>query len=404
MLTKIKENELIKLFCDLVEIPSPSMKEEALIEWIEAFLKSNSIEYRLDNYKNIVINVPANDDKPSILLSSHLDVVGDNSPINLSLDGDFIQTDKKRTLGADNKAGVAICLQIAKEAKNFKHGQIEIVLTRDEEHGMSGINNVEFKKLNSKYALVLDADKLGQLLISGASYTNAILEVSTTFGGHSGLDIGDKKRLNSVKLISNLIDKIPQGVFYKDKTGTITSINIGCVIGGGVQNIVKKIADEGIQQENYSKYIAENSMTNVINNFATASYSIRSASVKKELELKNKIEKEVEKFNKKYSGLAMAKIEFSQHLQPFEKSSDDYVKNVHTKACAKAGVVQNISSFHAGAETHIYAHHKNAQGENFVPFLVGCADIFNMHSSDEKMDYKTFLKGYEIIKILLLDH
>ena len=35
-----------------------------------------------------------------------------------------------------------------------------------------------------------------------------------------------------------------------------------------------------------------------------------------------------------------------------------------------------------------------------MPFLLGLADVFNMHSANEKVDYKTLLQGYSIIKEL----
>jgi di/tripeptidase len=57
----------------------------------------------------------------------------------------------------------------------MKHGGIELVFTRDEEHSMSGISNVNMKNLESEYILVLDADKKGDILISGASYTKLYL-------------------------------------------------------------------------------------------------------------------------------------------------------------------------------------------------------------------------------------
>lgn len=72
---------------------------------------------------------------------------------------------------------------------------------------MTGIHNVKFDEIDSEYVLVLDADKLGQIQISGASYTNGTLKVETFKGGHSGIDIGDKTRLNAVKLIGELIAK-----------------------------------------------------------------------------------------------------------------------------------------------------------------------------------------------------
>lgn len=168
-----EQNKLIDLFCTLAEIPSPSLQEEKVIEWLGKYCKENSLEYRLDNYQNVLIKIPATDTtKPPLLLSAHMDVIGDNSPVVTYLDGDLIRA-KGRTLGADDKAGLANALYFATELSksDTPHGELELVFTRDEENGASGIRNIEFDKLNSKYALVLDSDSLGQLMTSGASYT-----------------------------------------------------------------------------------------------------------------------------------------------------------------------------------------------------------------------------------------
>ena len=82
----------------------------------------------------------------------------------------------------------------------------------------------------------------------------------------------------------------------------------------------------------------------------------------------------------------------------FEKADDDRIEIAHTKACERAGMKNDISSFHAGAETHIYCHNKNSKGETFMPSLLGLADVYNMHSAAEKVDYKSLIKGYEVIK------
>lgn len=408
MLNELRQNELLDIFCNLVEIPSPSLYEDKVTEWIKDFCTKNGLHFELDEYKNVLIKVEAkNPDKKPILLSAHMDVVGDFSPVNLKIEGDFIQTDGKRTLGADDKAGLACALMLASElsshASPHSHGGLEIVLTRDEEHGMTGINHLDFKKLQSKYVFVLDADKLGQLLVSGASYTNAILKVKTPFGGHSGIDIHEKNRLNAAKLIAELISDIPQGVCHSDETGTITSINLGTVIGGNIQNTVNNVLNEHAKDENYLNYFIENSVTNVINTEAQASYSIRSASAEKENELKQLIQNQVDEFNSKYGNFAHAEITFSQHLPRFERADDDLIEKLHAKVCEKLGVKSCISSFHAGAETHIYAQNTNANGEKFLPFLVGLADIYNMHSNSEKVNHKTLLQGYELLKELFIE-
>ena len=397
-----KENEVLDIFCNLVSIPSPSLKEDKVIEWILDFCKNNGINGKKDNYGNIYINVPATDDtKEPIMLSSHMDVVGDDTPVNIYLDEEGFIHAQGRTLGADDKVGVACALMLAKEGADNKlgnHGGLEITFTRDEETGMSGIEHVEFDKILSKYVLVNDADKLGQLQISGASYTNAKITVRGLKGGHSGIDIGDETRLNAAKLIAELIAEFPQGVYYKDETGVITSCNLGAIVAGGIQNSVASIVEKGIKTNDYITEIMKKTSTNIINVLGMASYSIRSASVAREEALKTLMASIVAKFNKKYEGLALAEIEFEVHLPPFERAEDDRIERVHTEACKRAGIENDISSFHAGAETHIYCQHKNSKGETFMPMLLGLADVYNMHSANEKVDYNSLLKGYEVIK------
>ena len=174
--------------------------------------------------------------------------------------------------------------------------------------------------------------------------------------------------------MSELCNNIPQGVYYSDETGVVTSINLGGIKAGDIK------------------------VTNVLNPYAEATYSIRSANLSKENELIAKIQDIIKNFNKKYEGIAIAKGTFKQKMPAFEKSNDTYIPEVFESVAKKLNFNYTINSFHAGAETHIYCQHKNAKGETFIPFLIGLADLYNMHSSDEKIDYKSFLKGYKLLK------
>ncbi len=402
-----KEHDLIDIFCTLAEIPSPSGKEDKVADKIVEILTTNGVNAHKDAFGNVMAYIePTDGTKKPLLLSAHMDVVGDSSPVNIRIseDGKFIETDKTRTLGSDDKTGDAAAIKLALEIakSDIKHGGLELVFTKDEEQTMTGINNVEFNKINSEYVLVLDADKMGQVQISGASYTNGTLIVNAVKGGHSGIDIGDKTRLNAVKLIAELINEIPQGEYKRDDYGTVTSINIGSVIGGGVEAVIQRISQEGIKAESYIDYVADNSMTNIINTKAVAKYSIRSSEEANENQLIEDIKAIVEKFNKKYDGLANAEFIAKSKMKAFEKSGDETIQKIGLEAGKKVGIEVEVSSFHAGAETHIYAHKTNKNGKVFKPYLIGLADIYNMHSSDEKMDYASYLKGYEFLKELFL--
>lgn len=374
-----KEHELVDLFCNLAEVPSPSMHEEKVAEWIKNYSDKNGINCKLDDFKNVVINIPATDNtKEPLMLSAHMDVIGDDSPVKTYVDENGFIHAIDRTLGGDDKAGVANALLFAKELakSDMKHGGLEVMFTRDEENSLSGIRNANLKNFKSKYVLVLDSDTLGQCEVSGASYTLARIKVHSFKGGHSGIDIGDKTRANAAKLIADLISSLPQGVFYEEEGTVVTSCNLGGISAGNIN------------------------VTNIINTDAEVSYSIRSSSRKKEEELKNKMTLTVDEFNIKNKEIAKASIEFEEHLPPFEKVDDDYIPILFETAAKKVGVTPDITSFHAGAETHIYANEENANNDKFVPYLIGLATVCNMHSKNEYLDYKTLLKGHELLQEL----
>ncbi len=408
--------ELIDIFKELVRIPSPSMMEDKVAVKIMEILSNAGIETWQDAYNNVYARFLGNNNKPSLLLSAHMDVVGDDTPVNIientTAKGVFIETDKKRTLGADDKAGVAAIIKLLLDAKEGKLPgcpTLEAVFTRDEENSMTGIENVEFDKLNSEYALVLDSDKLGNFEIAGAGYTKLTISVKTPFGGHSGLDIADSKRLNAAKVISEIISKIPQGVYKYDENdeSTVTSINLGSIIAGGVENALYQAVKNNLKGQDAVEFVSKNSMSNIINTIAYAHYSIRSSDIKAQKELIEEIENIVNEFNHRYGeidengfkspALAIAKIELEEHLPIFEKSDDEFLINTAKRASENVNLSLKISSFHAGAETHIYANRKNAFNKTFKPVLLGIADVYNMHSSDEKINIESYKKGYEYL-------
>ena len=166
--------DLIDLFCTLARIPSPSLQEEAVADQIISFFKENKIDAKKDAFGNVLAIVPATDPlKKPLMLSAHMDVVGDFSPVTIVKDENILKTDGTRTLGADDKAGVAAAMMLAKtinEDKELKHGGLEIVFTRDEEQNMSGAHALKTDAFKSEYILVLDGDRLGDFQIAGAAF------------------------------------------------------------------------------------------------------------------------------------------------------------------------------------------------------------------------------------------
>lgn len=65
----------------------------------------------------------------------------ENTPITTIVDGEWVRADGT-TLGADNGIGVAAALAALTD-ENLVHGPLEVLVTMDEETGMTGANNLE---------------------------------------------------------------------------------------------------------------------------------------------------------------------------------------------------------------------------------------------------------------------
>ena len=377
-------------------------KEKTNEEIVTEILSSKGINVQKDSYGNVIAKLDANNsEKEPILLSAHMDVVGSDTPVNIrvSSDGKYLETDKKRTLGADDKAGAALILDVLsyfKEHPEISHPMIEAVFTRDEENGMSGVHNLDTSLITSQNALMLDGSDLGDCNISGAGFTNLTVKVTDGKSGHSGNDIGDETRISANKVLAEIVNEIPQGVYKKDKFGVVTSINSGAIVGGstGLYLLNEKDIEKLEDANAIMNQIADKAFRNIIASNAYANYSIRSSEPDNENKLKQEISNKIDNIAKKYKDNIKINYTFETHVPPFVKVCDDAFLDIIIAAAKKNGMNTTPSSFHAAAETHVLQNEKlNKDGKNFKPLLLGVANILNMHSSDEKLDYKSLITG-----------
>ena len=98
-------------------------------------------------------------------------------PIKLVVKGDYIYADRT-TLGADDGIAVAYAMALL-EDNTLEHPEIEVLLTTDEEAGMSGAMAVQPQYINGKIVLNLDSEEEGKLLVScaGGVRTKSVLPI-----------------------------------------------------------------------------------------------------------------------------------------------------------------------------------------------------------------------------------
>jgi len=209
---------LWEIFYELTQIPRPSKMEHMAVIFAKEFGEKLGLKTHVDKTGNVIISKPATagyEDRMGVILQAHLDMVPqknsdtdhdfEKDPIDAYVDGDWVKA-RGTTLGADNGMGIAAALAVL-EDKNLKHGPIEVLLTVDEETGMTGAFQLERGILEGKILVNLDSEDEGELYIGCAggmdtsgklryqdepvsiNSTAFMLAITGLKGGHSGLDI-----------------------------------------------------------------------------------------------------------------------------------------------------------------------------------------------------------------------
>ena len=220
-------------FYGLTQIPRPSKHEGKVIEYLYNWGVSHGLETIKDETGNIIIRKPATpgfENRKGVILQGHMDMVpqktGDsnhdflNDPITTLIDGDWVTADRT-TLGADNGIGVALGLAVL-EDPTVKHGPVEVLVTYDEETGMTGANKLRPGILKGDILINLDSEDEGELCVGCAGgldakadfkyrkyntpkgYKGLRIKVSGLQGGHSGMDIS-LYRANANKVMCRIL-------------------------------------------------------------------------------------------------------------------------------------------------------------------------------------------------------
>ncbi len=229
---------LWKRFYEISQIPRPSKSEERIRLYLRNFAGQNNLSMKEDETGNIVILIPPKpgfEKAPTVVLQSHIDMVCEknkdtvhdflNDPIKLVRNGEWINADGT-TLGADNGIGAAAALALIND-DDFAHGALELLFTVDEETGLTGVHSLQKNFITGKTLLNLDTEEDGAFYVGCAGgmdtvgtykiefdkivdgYHPFLLAISGLLGGHSGINIADR-RANAIKLFGILLDRLSE--------------------------------------------------------------------------------------------------------------------------------------------------------------------------------------------------
>ncbi len=175
----------------------------------------------------------------TILVSTHMDTAGtDRGIVPIIGDDGVIRTDGSTILGADDKSGLAGCLELLtllNENPGTSHPTIEFVVSVGEESGLVGSRQMDVSRLNATHGFVLDtAGVMGS--ITYWSPTSVYLTV--TFHGrkaHAGVE--PEKGVSAIQVAADAIAAMTLGRIDEE-----TVANIGSITGGEARNIIPDTA------------------------------------------------------------------------------------------------------------------------------------------------------------------
>lgn len=261
----LQPTKLWTLFESICAIPRPSKHEDQIRNWIVSWANNINLTVKVDEVGNIAISKPATlgyENRKGVVLQAHMDMVPQKNSdkvhdfltdpiipkINTESDGDWVSA-TGTTLGADNGIGLCSALAVL-ESNDIVHGPLEVLITTDEEAGMTGAFGVQAGWLNGDILINTDSEQEGEVYMGCAGgidaeatfdllfetvpddYQSFNLSISGLKGGHSGVDI-HTGRANANKLLVRFLLQATE--LYGIR---LTELN-----GGSLRNAIPREAD-----------------------------------------------------------------------------------------------------------------------------------------------------------------
>lgn len=383
--------------CEESETQPSAAKELDLLRMLETELKDMGVEAGLDEYGYVMARIPSNMDKkaPAVGFIAHVDtspdasgkdvrpqIIRDYDGGDIALKGapglflkpaefpelldykgqTLITTDGTTLLGADDKAGVAEIMDAVQYIcahPEFKHGEIRIGFTPDEEIGR-GVVKFDVKKFGADYAYTMDGGAVGELEFENFNAASAKILIQGR-NVHPGYAKGKMK--NALSIACELNAMLPAGE-VPEKT------------------------------EGYEGFYHLTSINGTVEE-AAMSYIIRDHDRKKFEDRKAVMQKCVDSINDVYGlGTASAIIKDQYYNMREQVEPHYHIIEIAVAAMEKAGIKASIQPVRGGTD-----------GANLSFMGLPCPNIFaggiNFHGKMEFVPLESMQKASQVIVNIL---
>ncbi|MGL4911124.1 MAG: M20/M25/M40 family metallo-hydrolase [Romboutsia sp.] len=367
----INKQRLIDEFLELVQIDSPSSKEGKVAQVLVEKLEEIGCEVIIDDAGvkaggetgNVIATLKGNREGKKLLFSSHMDTVSPGVGIKPIIDeaNGIIKSDGTTVLGSDDKAGIAAILEGLRTVKenDVKHSDIQVVFSIWEEGGLFGAKYLDYSKLNSDYAFVLDSGGSPGEIITQAPAQDAIKVKITGKPAHAGLQ--PENGISSIMVASRAIENMK--LLRIDKE---TTANIGIVKGGIATNIVMPELEIVAEARSLSEEKLDAQTNHMVETFKNAAAEFG----------------------------AQIEIETNRAYAPFTVCEDDAIVELAKKAFSNMNIEGHTASTGGGSDTNIL----NKNGIKAINLGIG---MKNAHTLEEYIAIEDLVNSAVMVSELI---
>jgi len=362
----INEERLLKEFLELVQVDSETKNEADIAKVLTQKFTELGVDVVEDDTTaatghgagNLICTLKGSKEEvDTIYFTSHMDTVVPGKGIKPSIKDGYVVTDGTTILGADDKAGLAVMLEVVRVLKeqSISHGTIQFIITVGEESGLVGAKALDPALLVAKYGYALDSDgQVGNIIV--AAPTQAKVK-ATIFGKTAHAGVAPEKGVSAITIAAKAISRMPLGRIDEE-----TTANIGRFEGGTQTNIVC----------DHVEILAE--ARSLVN---------------------EKMEEQVQKMKTAFEEVASemggrAEVDIQVMYPGFKFGEGDHVVQVAKKAAAKIGRSSELLRSGGGSDANVIA----GFGIPTVNLAVGYEEI---HTTNERMPVEELNKLAEYV-------
>jgi tripeptide aminopeptidase len=235
-----ERSRLEDTFVALCEIESPSGREAEAAQFVRSQLEALGLSVEEDSTAaetgaacgNLYARIAGPEGARTVMLCAHVDTVPLADRVEVELADGVFRNRRDAILGADNKAAVAVLLEIARDcvAEPPPVG-LELVFTTCEEIGLRGAQAFDVGRLDAEFGYAFDhASPIGELILAAPTYFRVIGDFLGR-AAHSGLRPEEGR--NAIVAAAKAISGMKLGRIDDESTA-----NVGLIEGGTATNVV----------------------------------------------------------------------------------------------------------------------------------------------------------------------